>query len=227
MQTRSLLIFIVLSGLLIGCEETNVGLPISGDAELLPYLASMGRVTVSFTAYTRHYSSEKQTSFDPGTISHFEGERNYWFTNDDPAFILEWLDSGFSAKSTFGVRQFTPFPIATVHTKSSASIIAGYYDPIGRFLRDVRCVFKYSDASDPLGFQSANASLSINEMEQGVITDDSVEFIATGSHLRSVVTLGYRAEEYWYSDYEKKSQLDSIMWEEPSVVPTLRVVFYR
>jgi len=227
MTASSLLIFIILGCLLSSCEQTN-GIPINSDGELLPYLMSMKNITVSFNAQTKHYRYERQTTFDPGTTSYFEGERNYWFTNSDSTFTLEWLDSGFTSKSTFGFRQFTPFPTATTYPKTSTSTIAGFYDPVANTLRDVRCVFKFTENVNHDDYQFANASLAISEMERGAVTEDSVEFIATGSNLRSIVSLGYAAEEYWYGgDYTKKSRLDAIMWDEPSVVPTLRVVFYK
>lgn len=222
-----LIVIVLLSSLLTSCEDTNVGL-MSGEGDLLPYLTSMNRVSVSFTAYTRHYRYEKQTSFDPGTSSHFPGERNYWFTNEDSTFVLEWLDSGFTSKCVFGVRQYSPYPMEYIYPIANSSTIAGFYDPVARTLRDVRCVFKFTESTGPADYQFANASLAINEMECGVIAEDSVEFIATGSRLRSVVSLGYSAEEYRYGGgYTKKSKLDSIMWDELSVIPTLRVVFYR
>jgi hypothetical protein len=224
---RSFLIVLLSLGLLAGCEE-NPQAPFDPEGELLPYLSMMRYVTVSFQAYTRHYRMERQSALDPGHTTYFEGHRNYWFTNSDTTFVISWQDSGFTTKAMFGVRQYTPYPLENRYRQQSSSTVAGFFDPVKRTLRDVRCSFRFAETTSPTEFRFTNASLSINDMDRGAVTEDSVEFIASGSNLQAVVGLGYNAEEYWLDgDYTKKTRLDSIMWNSHEVTPTLRVVFHR
>lgn len=224
-MSRFFLLAIVLC-LLPGCEQSNT-LAGTGDNGMLSYLSSMDSVRISLRVYSRHRREERQTSFDPGTNLTIEGERSYWFTNFDTSSMLNWSDSGFSAKAKFGFRQFIPFTNEYHFWNASNSIMAGYYDEATKTLRDVRCVLKYFQPLGALNFQSANASLAISELRQSAVNEDSVEFVATGFELKDVVTIGFVAEEIFNDgDYRKITRLDSVLWEEPTFEPVVRVVFF-
>jgi hypothetical protein len=191
---------------------------------MLQYLSSMDSVRVTLTVFSRHTNVEK-----PGERIVTEGKRAYWFTNYDSSSTLEWTDSGFSAKAKFGFRLFMPdYTNAYYFPNVTSSVIAGYYDEASRTVRDMSCVLKFYEQMGGADYRTANASLAINEMRRGAVNDDSVEFYATGRELRDIVSVGFGAQENYYtSAYEKLVTLDSILWESPEVDPELRVVFFR
>ena len=218
------LLFLTCSlALLAGCEQTTI-VGATGEGGMLQYLSSMDSVRVTFTVFSRHTNYEK-----PGETIVSEGRRTYWFTNYDSATTLQWSDSGFSAKAKFGFRLFMPdYTNEYYFPNVSSSVIAGFYDEATRTVRDMRCVLKFYEQMGGADYRRANASLAINEMRRGAVNDDSVEFYATGSELRNIISVGFGAEEnYSSSAYEKHVTLDSILWESHEVDPELRVIFYR
>jgi hypothetical protein len=220
---KYVLILVTAALFLSGCDNITRPSQDSGF-NYLPYLQTLNKISVRFSANTLQHSFIDQGSLDPGVTQDIWLPRELCFENLDSLYTIEWIDSTFQTKACFAYEQIDPI-YGLSDGCGDRSYIHGTYHADTKSISNVVCYFEQCiGCQDPDNYKAEHALLRFPELSADTYGDDSLVFSAKDI---KGISAEYSDEEVYQRTWIKKIQMTGFDTLSTQFPVNCKVTFFK